>query len=161
MIDPAKLLAYEEAVGEAWIAALEAVPEQDRREPAFASALGLAAHVVAAQLLWLARLAPQSAPEAPEVFPTWSLPELRERAAGARRAWAGYLGSVDVEAEATRRVGYANSRGESFEDQAQEIWLHVYGHSHHHRGQLASLLRVLGQEPPRGDFIFFLRSIAR
>lgn len=51
--------------------------------------------------------------------------------------------------------GYENLKGEHWEYSFEHAMQHVVNHSSYHRGQIASLLRQLGHEPPSTDFLMF------
>jgi uncharacterized damage-inducible protein DinB len=110
-------------------------------------------HIIAAELLWLARL--ERVPSPLPVWPDLSLqeceamfPELSSRLVRALPAEAGAL---------TRPVPYTNSKGEPWTSTVEEILTHVVIHSAYHRGQIASDLRGAGQEPAYTDYIHAVR----
>jgi uncharacterized damage-inducible protein DinB len=110
-------------------------------------------HIIAAELLWLARL--ESVPSPLPVWPDLSLeecearfPELSSRLVRALTADAAAL---------TRPVAYTNSKGEHWTSTVEEILTHLIIHSAYHRGQIASDLRSAGQEPAYTDYIHALR----
>jgi len=105
------------------------------------------AHIIGAELLWLARMAGKPAPL--PVWPDLSVEECADRlpddlAAG----WDGPL---------SRPVSYVNSKGEAWTSTVEEILTHVVIHSAYHRGQIASNLRSAGMEPAYTDYIHALR----
>jgi uncharacterized damage-inducible protein DinB len=55
-----------------------------------------------------------------------------------------------------RRVSYENLEGVRWEYSLAEMMQHLANHSSYHRGQIAVLLRQLGQTPPATDFLVFL-----
>lgn len=111
-------------------------------------------HLLAAEDLWLSRILadgrgvvvwPSIVPEAREAL----LDELAGR-------WERMLaeappGWLDEE------VGYVNSLGEPWRNSVQDVLLHVLQHSAYHRGQIASALRLSGNEPPYTDYIHAVR----
>jgi uncharacterized damage-inducible protein DinB len=56
----------------------------------------------------------------------------------------------------TGRVSYENLQGVRWEYSLAEMMQHVVNHSSYHRGQVAVLLRQLGQTPLATDFLLFL-----
>jgi len=54
-------------------------------------------------------------------------------------------------------VVYKNSKGEEFKDTVGEVLLHMFNHSTYHRGQIITLLKNNGIEPPATDYIIFKR----
>lgn len=117
-------------------------------------ALGLLAHVVAAESIWLARIEQRTAPVT--VWPTLSLDQCEQLA---RETHAGLLALGDTlrEGETSRVVRYRNSAGTTFESSVDDMLLHVALHGAYHRGQIALLLRDAGAEPSATDYIAFVR----
>jgi uncharacterized damage-inducible protein DinB len=112
-------------------------------------ALGLYAHVLAAEHNWLARLAGTNPMP---LFPTLSLhacEELARENHARYDALARSLATADLE----RVVHYRRMDGESQERRLEDILLHVALHGQHHRGQVARLLREAGEVPASTDYI--------
>jgi uncharacterized damage-inducible protein DinB len=124
-----------------------------RQGPAPDKSLRWMNHIIAAEFLWLARMAGKPAP-----LPVWpDLPldeaehrfaELVELLAGAEQKDRGNL---------SRPVTYTNSKGEAWTSSVEEILTHLVIHSAYHRGQIASDLRAAGQEPAYTDYIHAAR----
>ncbi len=51
--------------------------------------------------------------------------------------------------------GYENLKGEHWEYSYEHAMQHVVNHSTYHRGQVVTMLRQLGHEPPSTDFLMF------
>ena len=117
-------------------------------------ALRLAAHVVAAEWLWLCRL--ERKPPHLAVWPELALDECEAQAAGLPRRWKDLLEALPLEALA-RHVSYVNSKGEPWTSSLQDIVTHVVLHSAYHRGQIAADQRGSGQAPAYTDFIHCTR----
>jgi uncharacterized damage-inducible protein DinB len=114
----------------------------------------LAAHLAAAQWLWLARLG--QAKQKPAVWPTWSLDDTQQQLAALRKVWTSYLNAWTAE-ELSRAVRYTNSQGESWTNLVEDILRHVLMHGAYHRGQIATHLRAAGQQPAYTDYIHAVR----
>ncbi len=138
---------------DAWAnrAALESVAEL-ATPPVLA--LGWLGHVAGAESLWQARLDGLASPIA--VWPALSLEECRTELARVAEGWRLYLG-VLTEADLVRQVEYTNSRGERWHSAVDDILTHVALHSTHHRGQIASEVRLAGGSPAVTDFIHATR----
>jgi uncharacterized damage-inducible protein DinB len=52
-------------------------------------------------------------------------------------------------------LAYKNLKGQPFERPYWQIALHVVNHGTYHRGQVASMLRQLGHQPPSTDLIYY------
>ena len=110
-------------------------------------------HIIAAEVLWLARM--DGVPSPLPVWPDLSLAQCEE--------WFPKLSGRLVQA-LTNRVGalsrpvaYTNSKGEPWTSTVEEILTHIVIHSAYHRGQIASELRSAGQEPAYTDYIHAVR----
>jgi len=143
-----RLLAHD-----AWAnrAALESVAEL-AQPPVLA--LGWLGHLAGAESLWQARLDGLASPIA--VWPALSLEECRTELARVAEGWRLYLG-VLTEADLARRIDYTNSRGERWHNTVDDILTHVVLHAAHHRGQIASEVRVAGGTPAVTDFVHAIR----
>ncbi|HEX4951918.1 MAG TPA: DinB family protein [Thermoanaerobaculia bacterium] len=122
-----------------------------------AQALGLYAHVVAAELVWLGRLEGETA--SLPVWPRWSVAECAGHSARAQEGFVALLARTSEE-DLGRNVHYANSAGQEFDTPIGEILVHVALHGSYHRGQIALLLREAGEQPAATDYIAYVRGVA-
>lgn len=130
--------------------ALERLPEPP------ATALGLLAHVVAAEAIWLARIEGRDpAPLVP--WTPLSLDECRRMSGDSLPAFEALTASASG-ARLAEAVPYRTTRGEPFETPLGDILLHVAVHGAHHRGQIAAQMRAHGLDAPSMDLIFFSRA---
>lgn len=141
-----RLLEYDDWANREFLAALQARPST-QAERVFA-------HVVAAQILWLDRMAhrPMTCP----VWPQWSVDECAVRLDVLRVNWRSFLRGLDARAMDTS-ISYVNSKGQHYKNKIGDVISHVLFHAAHHRGQLAQTLRAEGVEPPYTDFIHAVR----
>jgi uncharacterized damage-inducible protein DinB len=148
--------AYEKDSHAKVLASLESVPVAGRSTPAFARAVTLLAHVVAARQMWLFRFG--VAREAPqEFFPEGvSLPDLATRLSATEAAWDDYLSRLDDLAMA-RTFEYRSLDAGWFRSTIEDILTQLFGHSWYHRGQIASLVRAAGGQPAVTDFVYWTR----
>lgn len=117
-------------------------------------AVELYAHVLGAELVWLARLEGSAADTA--VWPEATPGHLAPLARSCRERYASLLAGLD-EAGAAREVRYVNSAGRAFTSRVDDILLHVALHGVNHRGQVSLLLRQAGLEPVPTDYIAWVR----
>jgi len=111
-------------------------------------------HILAAEAVWLTRIAEQ--PNNVSVWPSYTLDECL--ALGARNHAEFERLARDVEAGVGERVvTYTNSRGESFSNTVSEILHHVCLHGMYHRGQVMQGVRERGGTPLATDFIVYAR----
>jgi uncharacterized damage-inducible protein DinB len=138
---------------------LETVPEGSRASAPYQKALDLTGHLIAARRIWLHRLEPSHERPA-AIFPTGvqkeSLPAGFE---AMHRDWTDYLGRL-TDPDLDRVVTYRTTEGVEYRSVLADVLTQLYGHSHYHRGQIASLVRATGGTPAITDFIFWTRTEA-
>jgi uncharacterized damage-inducible protein DinB len=118
-------------------------------------AVALLAHIIAAEWLWLGRMAHDV-----KKMPVWPALTLDQSAQELREldfAWDAFFEQV-LPDRLTNSFEYTNSRGERFTSTVQDILLHVILHGEHHRGQIAREVREAGGEPAYTDFIHAVRT---
>jgi uncharacterized damage-inducible protein DinB len=116
--------------------------------------IGLLAHILSAQKLWLERVLGQ--PQSSPVWPEYGLPECDALLKELGRTWRDYFQTIS-EAELERGVAYKNSKGEAYESRVEDILSHVAMHGTYHRGQIAADMRASGLTPAYTDFIHAVR----
>ncbi len=110
------------------------------------------AHMLAVEWLWLERWRGRS-PKS--LLPAGDFPALEavvERWNTVEREMREYMAGLDEEALA-RPLTYMNFQGEEWTYPLWEMIAHVLNHQSYHRGQVATLLRMLGVQPPHVDFL--------
>ena len=117
-------------------------------------ALELLAHVVGAELVWLARL--RGEVPATAVWPEVDAAECVELIGRSRAGFARLFAELDDEG-LQRSVAYENSAGRAFETTVEDILLHVVLHGAYHRGQVAARLAAVGAEATPSDYIAWVR----
>jgi uncharacterized damage-inducible protein DinB len=115
----------------------------------------LLAHVLAAEHIWLARIHSRDSSSFP-VWPRLFGPECRKLS---EKNHAGYRVLLESTAEADLKslIAYQNSKGIAFRTSLGDLLLHVALHGAHHRGQVATFMRLAGLEPVDTEFITFCR----
>ncbi len=120
------------------------------------SVRGTLAHMMGAEWLYLSRwhgVFPDAMLD-PDAFPT--VQALEERWSGIRRELRSFLGRLREE-HLSSVFRYRNLRGEEVSLPFYVTLLHVVNHNTYHRGQVVSLLRMLGQTAEGTDlYRFFL-----
>jgi uncharacterized damage-inducible protein DinB len=117
-------------------------------------ALGLYAHVLGAEHVWLARL--EQRPPDVAVWPDIPLAECATLSRQNASAYQAFLGDL-TETALDEQIPYINSAGQPFRSTVLDILLHVSLHGTYHRGQVALLVRDGGGTPAPTDFIAFVR----
>jgi len=116
---------------------------------------GTFVHIMWGEWLWVGRWRGESPKErfASEDFPDWMTLESRWNSVEAeQQAFLNCLEDDLLEA----RVSYENLHNERWEYSLAQMMQHVVNHSSYHRGQVVTLLRLLGQTQPATDFLVFL-----
>lgn len=111
-------------------------------------------HMMLGEWIWLMRWKGVS-PKAmlkPADFPTLDL--IRARWVELEREQAEFVANVTDES-LQQVIRYVNTRGESFAYPLWQMMQHIVNHSTYHRGQVVTMLRQLGKEPPATDFLVF------
>lgn len=112
------------------------------------------AHTIAAQVLWLDRMAHR--PLVCPVWPDWSVDECAVRLDVLRANWRSFLRGLDARS-LDNEISYVNTKGDHYKSRIGDIISHVLFHASYHRGQVAQMLRLAGGEPPYTDFIHAVR----
>ena len=134
----------------------EVRPEDLTRDAgiSFGSLLGTMAHMAGAQRLWLSRFSgsPLGRVPAIEDFPdlsTW-IQGWEETAAGIEAFLAGL-----TDEQLAGPLTWTTTRGETFSRPLWQPVIHLVNHTTYHRGQVVSLLRQMGYQPPSTDLVYY------
>jgi uncharacterized damage-inducible protein DinB len=121
---------------------------------------GTLCHIVWAEQLWLSRWRGTPAPGVVQGkdLATLAAAEARWEAVEAERA--AFLTGLD-EPGLEQTVSVRPSTGGEYRHTFREMFRHAVDHSSYHRGQIITLLRQLGVEPPSTGLIGFYRSQGR
>lgn len=125
----------------------------------FRSIRGTLVHILWAEWLWVRRWRGES-PKlvfAPEEFPALAQIEARWRTV--EQEQEQFIERLTDET-LRERVAYENFKGERWEYTRGQMMQHVVNHSSYHRGQVATLLRQLGQTPKATDFLLFFDEVS-
>jgi uncharacterized damage-inducible protein DinB len=120
------------------------------------SALALFAHLLATEHLWLCRLrkvAPDMA-----IWPELGLDECERLL---EMNFAGYRDLLKSLSPAfvASAIAYETTKGVEHQTPVSDILIHVFGHGHYHRGQLANSVKRCGGEVLDTDYITFVREV--
>jgi uncharacterized damage-inducible protein DinB len=138
------------------LASLDTVPADRHSSELFQKAMTILGHIVAARRMWLYRLG-FSAFRPESLFPAaitrnGLLAELEPM----EHEWRAYLAQVS-ETELGRLFEYQSTEGKWFRSMITDVLTQLYGHSLYHRGQIATLVRMLNGHPAETDFVFWSR----
>ena len=147
-----KLLDYELWANQRIIDALASLPNVPEK------ALSLMSHILAAQHIWYARMADESAILSvwEEIPVSWMI-ETTERQ---HRQLVSYV-EILSQNELNQLIKYVNSKGNAYQSTRLDILTHLSHHAAYHRGQIVQLIRPLLPEAPVTDFIVWTRECSR
>jgi uncharacterized damage-inducible protein DinB len=123
-----------------------------------AEALPLLAHLMAAEHVWLARLAGRS-PRLP-VWPTLTLAECEALAAENASGYSAYVSHVSDD-DLAAIIEYRNQTGNQFATAVIDILTQIITHGPYHRGQIAKIIGRAGGAAPETDYIHYVRALAQ
>jgi len=135
--------------------ACSALTEEQLLRPlpgSFASLRDTLVHLLAVEWLWLERWRGRSPLSLlhPEEFTT--VAAICERWRAVESEMRVFAAGLTEQALETRRT-YVNTRGREWTYELWRMILHLLNHQSYHRGQVTSLLRQLGAQPPKVDFL--------
>lgn len=113
-------------------------------------------HLLAANFIWLNRI--QNLPKSEyKLWGNYDLNTLKQMVEEADQRWMSFLEQTE---NFDRVLKYNNYVGDYFENNVQQIMIHLVNHGTYHRGQVAMLLRQKGFEPVNTDFITYDRVLS-
>ena len=136
-------------------AAAKLSPEQQSQDlgGSFHSVREVIAHMVVTEWAWLQRWCGVN----PAAAPGWaeeSVSELAARLKKVEESRSLFLTGLS-EAALSTRIDFTYMSGNAGSHEVQDLLIHVVNHATYHRGQLTSMIRQLGNEPPSTDFVVF------
>lgn len=111
-------------------------------------------HILAVQWVWVSRCEGVSPREMPREWKECTVLELRrvwEEVAARQAAYVAKLEESDLD----REIRYTNTAGQPYASILTRVLRHVVNHATYHRGQVATMLRQLGRQPPSTDLTAF------
>jgi uncharacterized damage-inducible protein DinB len=112
------------------------------------------AHCVAANFIWYNRF--MGLPKSD--YKLWgggyAIADLKKMVEDANELWMSF---IDSNNSFDRVLKYHNYVGDYYENNIQDIMIHLVNHGSYHRGQVAVLLRERGYEPVNTDLITYDR----
>jgi uncharacterized damage-inducible protein DinB len=118
----------------------------------FTSIRATLVHLLGAQWVWLERLSGRSPEGLPDIcdFPT--LEAIARQWEVIEDSFREHLSGLHEE-QLRGRISYVNFQGETWTYPVWLVLLHVVNHQTYHRGQITTLLRQLGIQPPAIDLL--------
>jgi uncharacterized damage-inducible protein DinB len=126
-----------------------------RQGASFESVEGNLAHIMAAQVVWLARWRTGPNPGSlAEVQATRGLEAIRDAFDASHADLSDFVGTL-TEERLHEVLAYTDSRGDAYERVLWKLLLHVANHGSYHRAETAMALTALGQNPGDLDYSYF------
>jgi uncharacterized damage-inducible protein DinB len=156
---PRELLAYTIWADRQVLECLAGVPAEDLlRETgtSFGTILRTMAHILGAEQVWLGRFLGAPLDPPPDEDDYADLPSL---AAAFTDFWPQlevFLAAL-ADAQLESNLTWTNSKGETHTQPTLRALVHFANHSTYHRGQVVSLLKQMGHQPPSTDLIYWKR----
>ena len=112
-------------------------------------------HNAGAHWVWMSRIGGESPSSIPAYDGPQSMADLRAFWRDDRAKRESLLDSLS-DPDLRREIQYRNIKGEAYVARLGDILLHVANHAQHHHAQASNMLRHLGAQPPRLDYIFMI-----
>ncbi|HTD70776.1 MAG TPA: DinB family protein [Gemmatimonadales bacterium] len=155
-----ELFAYNAWANRRFFAALEPLRAEEYLRDLKSSHGGLhgtLCHIVWAEQLWLNRWLGKPNPAVPQGRDLTTLAAARARWEAIETERDAFLAGL-VERRLDETVAVKPSTGGEYVHTFREMFRHAVDHSSYHRGQLVTLLRQVGAEPPSTGLIVFYRT---
>lgn len=145
------LYEYEKDCNQKMLAMLESVPEANRSDSRFRSAVTLADHLAACREKWLGYMEGKD----PGQIEWWNeacdFATLRSRFTVLESRWTDYLARLEAD-RMTQDFEFTEENGETFRLPVEVQIVQLIGHAPYHRGQIALLVDQLGGETIDTDY---------
>jgi uncharacterized damage-inducible protein DinB len=127
-----------------------------RQEVTDEKVLSIMGHLVSANFIWLNRI--KDLPKSNyELWGNYDVALLKRMVDEADEQWMNFIRDNE---NFDRVLKYRNYVGDYFENNVQQIMIHLVNHGSYHRGQVAMLLRQKGFEPINTDYITYDRVLS-
>lgn len=128
----------------------------ERQEVTDEKILSIMGHLVSANFIWLNRI--KDLPKSNyELWGRHDVSALKRMVEEADEQWMNFIRDNE---NFDRVLKYRNYVGDYFENNVQQIMIHLVNHGSYHRGQVAILLRQKGLEPINTDYITYDRVLS-
>lgn len=113
-------------------------------------------HLLSANFIWLNRI--KGLPKSEyKLWGEYTLPQLASMIEEADKLWMEF---IEATGNFNQVLKYNNYVGDYFENNVEQIMIHLVNHGSYHRGQVAMLLRQKGFEPVNTDYITYDRVLS-
>ena len=157
-----KLFAFNAWANNRVFETLRDLPESEYKQDlktSFGTIHATMTHLVAAEKIWLSRLAgkPETALMTDQDTP--SVESLKSAWEDIAARMARFLAKLD-DGKLQEELSYVTTEGKEYRNTLQQILQHIVNHSSYHRGQIAGMLRQVGAKAANTDLITFYRLTA-
>jgi uncharacterized damage-inducible protein DinB len=158
----ALFVAYHHWATSRLLSGFSALPADALDQPvggSFGTARELLRHILGAEEVWIQRLHGHSPAAFPDLTSCNAVSDFQAVWDAVQAEQHAFISDLGIEQrEAT--ISYINFRGEAWAYPLDAVLLHLVNHGTYHRGQLAHVLRQLGQTPPSTDYLVFVDQFA-
>lgn len=119
----------------------------------FQSIAHVLGHIATADRIWFSRISNGISPTSLDFTPYTNVEEARNEFVHIQQSMRAFIESASIE----QTISYKNTSGQPFEHTIEQIVQHVVNHGTYHRGNITTMLRVLGYNGVQTDYIVFLR----
>jgi uncharacterized damage-inducible protein DinB len=161
LADVRKLYTYNDWANERILVAIAGLTEEQFTRPivsSFSSIRDTISHIAFAEWIWLQRWLGESSAARPEWSAEPPFETVRDRIRSTATERDAYLSGRTDESIGSA-IDYRNTRGEPFRMELGDLLVHCANHSTYHRGQLVTMIRQAGGNPPNTDYIQFVRAV--
>jgi uncharacterized damage-inducible protein DinB len=131
---------------------LESIPAERHSDPLYAKALEKTAHIAVARQVWFCRVG-QSTVMPTNFFPKMTLDEIRTLFTQIEKDWTHYLASL-TDADLAQPMEYTRM-GNRMRYTIEGALTQTLGHAFYHRGQVGTLVAMLGGKFVDTDYVFW------
>lgn len=122
----------------------------------FTSIADVVGHLAAVDDVWLQRILGQR----PQVIASIPFATIEEASQFIAELHQRIRQTVEKTIDLQQPIVYYNTKGERYENSLIELIGHIVNHGTYHRGNITTLLRILGYSGVSTDYIFYLREQA-
>ena len=121
----------------------------------FGSVQGTLVHLCGADWVWLERFHGRSPREMPAGYELLDIEALAQKWREVEAGQDAYIAAL-TQARLAEPLSYVSFAGDNFTRELGDALLHLANHGTYHRGQVATLLRILGHTAAPTDYLRFI-----
>ncbi|MBI1805262.1 MAG: DinB family protein [Ignavibacteriae bacterium] len=118
---------------------------------------GTLVHIVGAEDLWLKRWKGESTINfmQAENFPGFE--SVRDAWMEVEMNMMGFCHMLKTDGDINKTIAYKDLKGNAYSQPLYQLMQHLVNHSTYHRGQITTMIRLLGMKPAGTDMVMFYR----